>query len=115
MPLYVLSPVLFPDAVDQQGDSIPAREIEKAARRYMANYQTLGVMHKGKPLNAGQIHLVESFVTKGQTTVGGKEIPRGTWIVGFLVHDKNVIADIKSKRLRGVSIGGRGNRTEVTE
>lgn len=104
---FILGPVLVPDEVDLQGDSISSEEIEKAAHRYMIDSQTAGVMHQ-KNLSKRDIVLVESYVARDNMTINGVAITKGTWLAGFRVYDEKIRKMIRDGTFRGFSIGGSG-------
>lgn len=107
--MYVLSPVLVPEKEDGQGDVMSAGEIQNAARQWLAHSQTVSLMHR-RTLSRNRVQIVESYTTREPQTFGKRQLPAGTWMLGLHVHDEELKAAIRAKRLRGLSMGGRGER-----
>lgn len=120
----VKGPVLRPDIRDRQGTTVSADEIQKAAYDFMARYRegdtTLGFMHKDFFDADKRFTLVESAVLDVDYTVPRAErvatdagadeaditVPRGSWILGVLVHDDDVWSMVEKGTVKGFSIGG---------
>ncbi len=115
---FVLGPVLVPERYDKQGDIISAAAIEEAAHDYMSNAARIGLGHQTL-LTKRSAEPIESFVTRGATTIGGAVLPAGCWVLGVRVYDANLRQSIDSGLLRGFSIGGDGametiGKTEIS-
>lgn len=113
---YVLGPVLIPEVVDQQGDIISAEEIAKTAHDFMQDSQTAGLLHKVM-LGTRDAAVVESYVAPCDMMMKNREgddvmITKGTWMMGTRVYNEEIRDLIKSGKLTGYSIGGKGQGEE---
>jgi hypothetical protein len=98
--------------LDFQGDIIAPHVLEKAAIKFMEEYRTSGVEHKGSSVGI----IVESIVfTKDKMAAIG--IPEGTipegWFITVKVHDPEVFAKVKSGAYKMFSIQGKAKRIKV--
>lgn len=109
---FVVSPILVPEEVDLEGDVISAAEIEKAAHDFMEFFQNVGLMHDNI-LTAKDAVIVESSILRGDITVNGHKLKKGTWIGAFKIHNEKLRDAIKTGKLTGVSIGGVGTRNDI--
>lgn len=102
--------------VDRQGDWIEPEEIEKAAYSYVVKSRTGGHQHRRDgemPFKASD--MIESIVfTPEKIEKMGlpDDFPVGWW-VGYQITDDNTWDLVKSGRVTGFSIHGRGRRQEV--
>ena len=125
---FALGPVLIPNTVDLQGDSVSAEEIEKSERRFMSLYQNAGIQHEAEPsdikgfrdsnpeLANGKIVIVESYIVRddrGFAMIGGRKVLTGTWVMGTLYPDDTIWNEVKSGKRTGYSIGGFARRVPV--
>jgi hypothetical protein len=102
---------LEPDLPDSQGDVITADEIRKAAWNFMeAGVLNPDVNHDLSPRPGA--HLVESWVPDADTTIGGRLVRKGSWVVAYRIHDDALWQAIRKGELTGFSIYGVGVREE---
>lgn len=101
---YVLGPVLIPDVVDAQGDRYASDVIEAAAWGWMATFRNTGVQHR--MLANDVIVPVESYVVREDTTIGGRPVRKGTWVLGAIIKDDALWDGVKRGAFTGWSIGG---------
>lgn len=100
--------------VDLQEDIIDEVELEKAAYRFMAQYQNAGEMHQ----RTGVAKVIESmvFTLEKQEALG---IPPGTvpvgWWLGLEIIDPSVKKAVRERTLTAFSIGGKAIREEVSD
>ncbi len=106
----IITPVLVPDEADYAGDGISIEEIEKTAYDYMIKGRKIGLMHKGKPINAS---IVESRLLRRDEIENGIRTPRGTWEAGIKINNEKVWKMVLDGTLKGVSIQGYGFRRKV--
>jgi hypothetical protein len=97
--------VYEPDIVDAQGDSASANEIKKACHKFMMESGVIGIMHKKEAGDA--VTIVENFIAPISYIEGGQTIRKGTWMMGLKVKDDTLWADVKAKKITGLSMGGR--------
>jgi len=97
--------------VDAQHDFVTADEIEVAAhdfmRRYRAQKAALGIQHEKE---APSIDIVENYIAPADFTLNGREVLKGSWVMGAYVGDDAAWRAVKDGSLSGFSIGGRGER-----
>ncbi len=98
--------------IDHSGEFIETPELEKAAYTYVEKSREASRMHKDFGIGT----LVESVVfTKEKCQALGIPdgiMPEGLW-VGFRVHDDGVWAEVKTGKLRMLSLGGNARRVAV--
>ena len=58
--------------------------------------------------------MVESYLAPADIELGGQVIRQGTWIMGVKVLDDSMWQAVKDGEYTGFSIGGRGERKEIT-
>lgn len=98
--------VLQPDVEDAHGDTVAPEVIEEAAHAFVAKYNAatkLGIQHKlfGLP----DIHLAESYIAPEDTTIGGQQVLKGTWVMTVKVLNDEIWDGVKDGSLTGFSIG----------
>lgn len=104
--------------VDRQGDWIAVEEIEKSAYDYVVKSRTGGNEHRRSedrevPFQVSD--MIESFVVtpeKREAMSLGDDVPDGWW-VGFKVNDEDTWDDVKSGKVTGFSVHGKGKRQAV--
>lgn len=106
----IITPVLVPNEPDYVGDGISIEEVEKTAYDYMEKGRKIGLMHKGKPIDA---IIVESRILRRDEIENGIRTPKGTWEAGIKINDDKVWKMILDGTLKGVSIQGYGFRRKV--
>jgi len=112
----LVCPVLIPDVVDAQDDTISADEVEKSAHRFFREYTEgraqLGVDHE-VTLDRESAHLVESWIEKADVAYGEETIPAGSWMVAWHIPDAELWQSAKSGERSGLSMEGTGVRTPL--
>ena len=101
---YVLGIVLEPETIDAQSDIYSADAIRETAYKFMEQYRTIGLMHKGA-IN-DKVRILESFLAPVDMEVGGQAVKAGTWLMGVRVLDDALWKSCKGGDLTGFSIGG---------
>ncbi|MDA1650429.1 XkdF-like putative serine protease domain-containing protein [Bacillus cereus group sp. TH160LC] len=104
--------VYEPDVEDSHGDTMTAEEIEKASHTFMENYQHIDKQHDEI---AGKGTVVENWIAKSDMTVGEQEVKVGTWLMTVRVDDTDTWEEIKKGDVTGFSMGGFGERVEITK
>ena len=105
---YVLGIVLEPDTVDSQGDIYTAETIRQSAYLFMEEYGNIGLQHSG--LINDKVKILESWIQREDTMIGGQAVKAGTWMLAVHVIDDELWAKVKDGRITGFSIGGRAKR-----
>ncbi len=121
--------VLDPYIVDTQGDWSPPAEVEKTAHGWMEQSRTIGFRHSRE----ADAVPVESFLMPYPSTddyklamcnephkvfkfkFGEGFVHSGSWVLGTKVKEDSTWQLIKSGELGSYSIGGQGEREEITE
>jgi hypothetical protein len=114
----IYSPVLIPDQkiprMSESGEaytiSLEKETIEEIARDYMLKKTTLGEWnyeHDEKQKLTG-VDVVENWIVQDpandKATLLGFKVPAGTWMQGTYITNDQVLSDIKSKKVKGVSV-----------
>lgn len=112
----ITSIVYEPDVKDAHGDYMTAEDIEKAAHDFMTTYgEGADIQHDDKKAN---VDIVESWVAKTDTVIGGQFIKKGTWVATAKVNDDEIWDAVKKGRITGFSMGGLAtkiNKNDDTE
>lgn len=115
-PVYKLGdPWADPNSLDTQGEFIKDYDVlEKMAHSFMENSQKIDLNHD---YNTRDVSVVESYVTKGDTTIGESIYGQGTWLVTLKVNDDTLWSSIEKGELQGVSMAGLVTKVEheITE
>lgn len=101
---YILGIVLEPEVVDGQKEIYSAEEIRKSAWMWLRDFRNIDLEHKLYVNDL--VEVVESYVTTCDMQIGGQPVLAGTWLLGTVVKDDGMWADIKSGKLTGYSING---------
>ena len=100
------------DVIDSQDDMIEADELIKATTEFMMDARMAKAMHSGEGIG----EVVHSFPLVSDITKGmGISSEMEGWIVGVKVHDDKIWKKVKSGEFSAFSIGGMGEREEVTQ
>ena len=96
---------LVPEVVDAQGDIVSADVIEKSAHEFLmfAN-KNLDTMHIDPTRD---IQVVESWISRTECKIAGKEVVKGTWLMTAYVKDEESWKAILDEELNGFSIQGK--------
>lgn len=109
--------VADPENIDSYGYTIPKIEVWDAAYRFMELYQNLGVGHNrenGLPVILNdKIKILESWVTRGKTTIGGEEIPIDAWVLTVKINDNDIWEKVKEGHLTGFSFEAKAKRVPI--
>ncbi|MGL6023699.1 MAG: phage major capsid protein [Cetobacterium sp.] len=109
----VTSVVYEPDVKDTQGDYMTSEDVEKMAHEFMSKYgQGVDLQHDEKIIKAD---VVESWITKTETIIGGQKVSKGAWVATVKVNDDEVWEAIKKGRITGFSMGGSATKIEKSE
>lgn len=101
---YVLGVVLAPEEIDGQNELYSAKEIKKAAHKYMVLYRGLGAYHTQG--NRSRMQLLESFLAPVDMVINEKKVEKGTWLIAIRVLDDTLWREIKTGKITGFSIFG---------
>lgn len=110
---YVLGIALVPNHLDTNGSFFPPTTVRNAAYRFMKDYQANKFMHILK-LGKQDVSIVESYILPVDIQLSGNFIPKGTWMMGMIVHNDRLWNHIKGGTIRGLSIGAHVNGGALT-
>jgi DNA adenine methylase len=102
----VYGEVLIPEEWDRQQDIISAMEIEKAAHRFLEEFQQLGFNHKGM-LDKSAARIVESYIAPCDLRLNERDVKKGTWVLVTKVYNDTLWDAIKKGEVNGYSVGGK--------
>lgn len=108
---YVLGVVLEPNTVDSQGEIYTAETVRKTAYLFLEDYGNVGLQHSG--LINDKVKILESWIQREDTVIGGQVVKAGTWMLAVHVIDDDLWAKVKDGRITGFSIGGRAKRVPI--
>lgn len=101
--------------VDSQDDVILPADLEKAAYDHVLYSRETDAMHEGGAVG----RLIESmvFTKEKQAALGipAGVLPECAWWVGYKVDDADTWERVKNGELRAFSIGGTGQRQEISD
>lgn len=106
----VLGIVLEPLSVDAQEDIMIPRHIEDTAHDFLANHRVVGFRHKEE----ADAVVVESYIAPVDFELNGDTVKKGSWLLGVYIKDKDLWQSVKDGEINGFSIGGFGEREELT-
>lgn len=98
----VYGPVLVPDEPDSDGDKVTEEHIEAVAHGFLKQYGNIDLRHSLN--NVGST--VESYIAPMDLTFEDITVPKGSWIMGVHVSNKDAWDDVKKGKLQGFSIMG---------
>lgn len=107
-----------PEVEDAHGDITSAEEIEKACHDFNKHCGIANLFHV---VETQSVDIQESFIAMNDMQMdSGREITKGTWLMWMHFPKDNPESDViwdlvKSGDINGISIGGRGIKTEITE
>lgn len=108
----VLEPTKEMDKPDSQGDIYSAAEVQKAAYKFMEEFQVIGLQHQSNV--SDKVKVLLNWVTLEDTTINGQEVKAGTWLMGVRVADDQLWEGVKKGDITGFSIGGFATSTPVS-
>lgn len=100
-----LGVVMEPEVEDADGNWATEEEIEDACHYFMKNHQEVGHEHIYK-IEDG-VHVVESYVLRDDANIGGRNVRKGSWIMGVKCENDEVWDRVKKGEYKGFSIDGR--------
>lgn len=104
--------------VDSYGNKISEEEIWKSAYKFMETWRNMGVGHdkdkSGRPVILNdKIKILESWVTREETTIGGKRVPAIAWLLTVRILDQKIWEAVKSGQLTGFSFEAKARRIPI--
>jgi hypothetical protein len=107
---FVLGVVLEPFMIDKQEDVMIAEDIRKTAHTYLREHRVVGYRHKEKM----DADVVESYLAPVDFEIDDELVKRGSWLLGIIINDDESWQAVKDEELNGFSVGGFGEREELT-
>jgi hypothetical protein len=105
---FVLGIVLEPEVVDGQNEVVSAAEIRETCHRFMEMYRELGAYHT--EANKGRMVILENYIAPVDFEIDGREVKRGTWLMGIRILDDELWQKVKTGKINGLSIFGTSRR-----
>lgn len=110
-------PVLVPHEVHDSLDYMTPEDIEYTCHGYMQSSRMVGTDHTQEAITAD---VVESFIAPcdlefdgSQSPYGAQTIPKGSWVAGVKIHDREVWEKVLDGSFTGFSTGGFGARKDL--
>lgn len=102
--MFVIGPTIVPLQVDVEKEAAQAEEIEKQAYDWFASGRSLvDVNHDKQDRNAsGGVTPCQSFIARK----GDPDYVPGSWVVGAIVSDPELVAKVETGELNGWSWSG---------
>lgn len=107
---YVTGIVYEPMTEDTDGNYMTEPEIIKAAYWFAENGDSVDLQHSFEKLTTAKV--VENWVTKSDSTINGKSIKKGTWVMTVKIADSDLWNAIEKGDITGFSMGGVGKISE---
>lgn len=107
---YVTGIVYEPMTADTDDNYMTEPEIIKAAYWFAENGDSVDLQHSFEKLSTAKV--VENWVTKSDSTIGGKKIRKGTWVMTVKIADDEIWSAIEKGAITGFSMGGVGKISE---
>lgn len=102
--------VYEPLVEDAHGNYMTEDEIRKAAAWYRENGNKVDLQHSFKSVDG--LKVVESYVTAGDTFIGGEKIAKGTWMLTVECSNNDIWEQVQKGEITGFSMGGIGKYSE---
>lgn len=114
---FVTGVVYEPMVEDAHGNYMTADEISKAAYWFAKNGNRVDLQHNF--VSAEGTAVVESWIAKSDSNIGGADIKEGTWLMTVEITDDDLWQSIEKGEITGLSMGGLGvfskEDTELSE
>ena len=108
---YVTGVVYEPMAEDTDGNYMTASEVEKAAHYFFKHGAGCDLQHDEEVLDS--VNVVESWVEKSDTEIGGEPVKKGTWLITAEIADDKLWDDVQKGDITGFSMGGIAYYSEI--
>lgn len=105
--VYLYGACMVPNLVDKSPfrDYYDEEDVRNAARAYLVKSRMAGYKHKAI-FKEDDVQLTQSFIAPSDMDIGGKVIPKSSWVVEFKLNHPEVIEMAKNGELAAFSIGG---------
>lgn len=105
--IYLYGACMVPNLIDrsQFRDYYDEDDVRQAARAYLVKSRAAGFRHQAI-FNNEDVQLTQSFIAPMDMDIGGKNIPKGSWVTEFKLIHPEVIRMAKAGELAAFSIGG---------
>lgn len=114
---FVTGVVYEPMVEDAHGNYMTADEIARAAYWFAKNGNRVDLQHNF--VSADGTAVVESWIAKSDSNIGGADIKEGTWLMTVEITDDDLWQSIEKGEITGLSMGGLGvfskEDTELSE
>jgi len=112
---FVWSPVYEPNIEDAHGEKMTAKEIEKAADKFLENLKKVeesGIDNQHSFKAEEGLLVAQSFVAQDDMEMFGETITKGTWMMKVRILDDEIWEKIENGEITGLSMGGTGEIIE---
>ena len=108
----VLEPTADMGIADSQGDTYTKAAVEEACYSFAEHGQfQIGLQHR-EMASPEQAHVLETWIQRGDTTIGGQPVVDGTWLISVRL-DPETFQKVLDGSFTGLSIGGAAVRTPL--
>lgn len=109
---FVYGVVMEPLETDAHGDTQTAETIRETAHKYMETYKNIGLQHQ-MYINES-VKILQTFIAPVDFKLeSGEFVKKGSWVMGVRVLEDKLWNAVKSGKITGFSIGGRGIRAPI--
>lgn len=126
--LYVLCPVMIPGKTDTDKDWIAKEDLEMVVWDFSLRYAGVyteqvekqipikqdavtGHRHR-KMISKSDVAIVENYRLPVDCVIEKAQLPAGTWMQGLLIYSDDIMKEIESGELNGLSVGGSSDLVE---
>lgn len=104
--------VMVPDSTDLHGDYTDENEVRKAMQSFNCSPRRTNLFHK---VMTKSFDVIESYCAPVDFILGETEVKKGTWLMTFQIHDKDIWQAVESGEINGCSISGLANTEKVND
>lgn len=107
---YITGIVYEPMVEDTDKNYMTAAEIAKAEKYFTENSGSIDIQHSFE--TEENVSVVESWITKCDCSINGKEVKKGTWLMTIKVEDDDIWDKVEKGEITGFSMGGVGKYSD---
>lgn len=107
---YITGIVYEPMVEDTDKNYMTAAEIAKAEKYFTENSGSIDIQHSFE--TEENVSVVESWITKCDCSINGKEVKKGTWLMTVKVEDDDIWDKVEKGEITGFSMGGVGKYSD---
>lgn len=107
---YITGIVYEPMVEDTDKNYMTAAEIAKAEKYFTENSGSIDIQHSFE--TEENVSVVESWITKCDCSINGKDVKKGTWLMTVKVEDDDIWDKVEKGEITGFSMGGVGKYSD---